>query len=874
MRSYVRTLVTVASLLSTPVAALAQNGIVELPAVFIDTTYPSQPGATRTVCASGCTHATLQAAIDNAAPGDTITLAPGSVHSGTITLRAKTNPNNLWIVIRSSSAAFNPDGALAPGTRVGPGNAGSMAAIEAPHNASAIVTAADANRYRLVGLEVRPAPSATEVTNLIRLGSDTSSTTAARHITIDRCWVHGRATGGWRRGAALNGEHMAVIDSYFSEFHLAGGESQALASWNGWGPFKIVNNYLEAASENVMFGGDDPGINGLISSDIEVRRNHMAKPLAWRGTWVVKNLFELKNARRLLVEGNVFENVWAGGQSGAGIVLKTVNPSGGCTWCSTIDLTFRYNIVRHAAMGMEIVRNPGGGPADQLGDFLIEHNLFEHIDHDEFGGSGATKFILITDESGNLIFRHNTFLNDNGDNGTNGGTFVAFSSNSTVNGFVFSHNLGRKNQYGIRRDGMTDGIVSIEASVTGNITFERNGIAGCTLSQYDSATYDNQCPTYATWEAQFVDYSEDGDGGDYHLVCESDDSGCTPNIYRAAWNEDIGADIDVIHHAISGCPDCGGGGGGEQAPYNGAPLPVPGTFEAEHFDLGGEGVAYHDAVQGNAGGAFRTSEDVDIIGATGNGTGYVVNNFATGEWLEYTINVAAGGAHTIELHVSSEFTTSRFHVEVDGVNLTGSVAVPDTGWWGTFQWIIFSGVNLSSGQHVLRVVADQQYFNFDAVRITRQAPFGTTPAAAPGTFQAEDFDRGGEGVAYHDAVPGNAGGLYRTSEDVDIILPTGNNTGHVVNNFQTGEWMEYTIDVATAGTYVVQLKLSSTYTTSSFRLEVDGVDVSGSVPVPSTGAWNTFQFVSAGSVTLSAGHHVVRVFAEQEYFNLDAIQIQ
>lgn len=617
-----------------------------------------------------------------------------------------------------------------------------------------------------------------------------------------------------------------------------------------------------------MIGGDDPGIANLIPSDIEIRRNLVSKPLAWRGVHAVKNALETKNARRVLIEGNIFENVWSGGQDGHLIVLKANNQSGGCTWCASVDITIRNNILRHATSAFKVLRY---GVSGELGDILIENNLWEHIDDGEFGSSAVVdKAIALYNDSGNIVIRNNTFLNDNADDGANSGTLLVFSTNTAITGLEFSRNLARKNYYGI--DGPAgEGIAAMEGASSGTV-FERNGIGACSLSLYSSAGYDNLCPTYATWEGQFVNYSDDGDGGDYHLKCESDDSGCTPNIYRARWNEDIGADIDAINDAISGCTNCGGGG--QQAPCNGTPFAVPGTFEAEHFDLGGEAVAYHDNVAGNAGGAFRTSENVDIIGQTGNSSGFVVNNFETGEWLEYTINVATGGTHTIELHVSSQFTTSRFHVEVDGANVTGTVAVPNTGTWGSFQWVMFGGVNLSVGQHVVRIHADQQYFNFDAVRITRQGPFSGTAAAVPGTFQAEDFDVGGEDVAYHDAVPGNAGGLYRTSEDVDIILPTGNNTGHVVNNFQTGEWLEYTISVATAGTYTIQLKLSSTYTTSGFHIEVDGVNVTGSVGVSSTGAWNTFQLVSAGTVTLSAGHHVLRVFVDQEYFNLDAIQIQ
>jgi hypothetical protein len=152
-------------------------------------------------------------------------------------------------------------------------------------------------------------------------------------------------------------------------------------------------------------------------------------------------------------------------------------------------------------------------------------------------------------------------------------------------------------------------------------------------------------------------------------------------------------------------------------PYGGTAAAVPGTVQAENFDLGGESVAYHDNVAGNAGGQYRTSEDVDIITATGNGSGYVVNNFETGEWLNYRVSVTTAGTYTISLNASSEMTSGLFHIEVDGVDVTGNLAVPNTGSWSTFQPVSASGIALSAGSHVIRVVSDQQYFNVDSVQI-------------------------------------------------------------------------------------------------------------------------------------------------------------
>ncbi len=315
-------------------------------------------------------------------------------------------------------------------------------------------------------------------------------------------------------------------------------------------------------------------------------------------------------------------------------------------------------------------------------------------------------------------------------------------------------------------------------------------------------------------------------------------------------------------------------------PFSGTPISVPGSFEAENFDLGGEGVAYHDNVPGNAGGQYRLSEDVDIIlSSDALGGGYAVNNFETGEWLAYTINVAATAQYDIELRASNNFSVNvAFHIEIDGKNVTGIITVPTTGSWSAFQWMGKKGVSLAAGQHVLKVVADQQYFNLNSIRVLTappSTPFFGTPIAVPGTFEAENFDLGGEGVAYHDNVSGNAGGQYRLSEDVDIVLSSDAlGGGYAVNNFETGEWLNYTINVQTSALYDIEIRASNNFSVNvAFHIEMDGQNVTGIITVPTTGSWNAFQWVGKKSVPLAAGRHVLKIVADQQYFNLNSIRL-
>ena len=222
-------------------------------------------------------------------------------------------------------------------------------------------------------------------------------------LVLDRLYVHGHPTLSFQRCILLNSASTAIVDSYISDCHSRTNDSQAIGGWNGPGPFSIVNNYLEGAGENVMFGGGDPSIADLVPSDIEIRRNHFRKPLAWQGAgWIIKNLFELKNARRVLAEGNVFENSWAGDQNGFALVWKSVNQGGTASWSTTSDVTFQYNIVRQAGGGINMAGLPEPYPAVRAARFRVAHNVFERI--------GSTSFGLLwqVNEVPSVEFAHNT----------------------------------------------------------------------------------------------------------------------------------------------------------------------------------------------------------------------------------------------------------------------------------------------------------------------------------------------------------------------------------------------------------------------------------------------------------------------------------
>ena len=833
----------------------------ELPRVFLDTTYAPPSGNVIAVNAGG----NFQTALNTAQPGDIIELQAGATFTGNFVLPNKSGTG--WIYIRSSAHASLP----APGTRVTPSQAALMPKLITNNSAPVLTTASAAHHYRFVGIEIASSASLTYNVISLEASPQTSSSQVPTDLVFDRCYIHGNATGNIRRGIALNSARTSVVDSYLSQFHEVGADSQAIGGWNGPGPYKIVNNYLEGAGENVLIGGADPGISGLVPADIEVRGNHFFKPLSWKVGdpsyagihWSVKNIFELKNARRVLVEGNIMENNWVDGQAGMAVLFTVRNQDGNCSWCVVEDVTFQKNILRNTVGGFNISGTDDNYVSQQTARILIRDNVV-------YGVSGRTFQLLNVGSTGrpggilDVVLDHNT---------TRAGSAVVIFGDSSVTDDkhqnpILRNNLFERGTYGIFGGNVGEGTNAFNTYTT-NYTFAKNVIVGAPSSIYPSQSCAPAATCYPATldDVGFVDWRND----DYRLASTS------PYNNAGTDGKDIGADVDAVNTATAGAiSGQWGSSTPSQSPYTGSPFSIPGTFEAENFDLGGEGVAYHDLVAGNAGGQYRTSEDVDIYTpASGtNASGHAVNNIQTGEWLEYTINAATAGTYMLQLHVASQYTTSRFHVKIDGVDVTGSLTVPNTGWWGTYVWV-GKAVTLTAGQHVLRVHAEQEYFNLDAIRLIAQSPYSGTALAVPGTIEAEDFDRGGEGTAYHDLAAGNAGGQYRTSEDVDILAAsTGSNaTGYVVNNIQSGEWLEYTIHVPAAGTYNIELHVSSEFTTSRFHVEIDGTDVTGPVTVPSTGWWGTFAWYGTTGVSLTAGNHVLRVHAEQEYFNLNAVRI-
>ncbi|MGA1871168.1 MAG: dockerin type I repeat-containing protein [bacterium] len=527
----------------------------ELPRVYIDTTYVEPPGTVISVSAGG----DFQQALDIAQPGDIIELEAGATFAprtyGAFVLKRKINPNNKWIYIRSTDYTNLPP----CGTRVGKGceddscsnllsDKAHMAILE--RNEGPILEAEyGAQYYRLIGLEIRAKSNwAAYGGALVKLGNNamTIGLEFPHHIFIDRCYIHSNGKEV-RRGVEFHGEYMAAIDSYISNFFNS--EAQSIWGNNGPGPYKISNNFLEGSGENIMFGGAAIAYYGNISSDIEIERNHFFKRLEWKtnqpASTSIKNHLEFKNAQRVLVNGNEFENCWtAAGDTQNGLAIQMTPrceaSDGVCRfpWVQVRDITITNNIFHNLGMGFNIGAGDFGqviGQSEPTHIVKVNNNLFYDIFQEWHSWKPGNGFMLgrgvhdiavnhatiILDYDAPIWFETVGFLAKD----------VHVTNSILTNpidgsGCSNANTCIGENMVDPANDWLSEYDVWVRVSPTGN-----DGYCG------------NNCYFPSTLnDVGFVDYVND----DYYLTPSSQ--------YKRAASDgkDIGADIEAINTAITG----------------------------------------------------------------------------------------------------------------------------------------------------------------------------------------------------------------------------------------------------------------------------------------------------------------------------------
>jgi hypothetical protein len=251
-----------------------------------------------------------------------------------------------------------------------------------------------------------------------------------------------------------------------------------------------------------------------------------AVPTTEGTVWSVKNLFELKNARNVVIEDNIFENHWQESQAGYAIVFTPRNSNGACTWCVVEQVRFEHNVVRHVAAGINLLGyDIVSRPTRQSHDVTVTNNLFIDLST-VYGGNGW--FFLIGDDRRHVVIDHNTV--------SHGGNALIYVYGGTatvprqVYGARITNNAARHNTYGISGDFFSYGNGVIQGFLPGSAV-TGNYLAGGSASRYPAGNR-----LSGTFEAEFVNAAV----GDFRLRSDSQLRG------TATDGGDIGADMGTL----------------------------------------------------------------------------------------------------------------------------------------------------------------------------------------------------------------------------------------------------------------------------------------------------------------------------------------
>ncbi len=532
------------------------------------TVAPLSTAGVTTVFPTNNSQLRAEIALASARQGRTdIILQPGTDYSS-ITLPPRADGNTGYIVLKSACLTNNPPAgcSLPPkGTRISESNIANMPTISTFSTDAALRVAADssmpndtAHHYRFLGILFRRSGYYGEVGTLVEISDPNTSLTTLdnqpHHFLFDRCIFSNVELGGMnpttdvrmRRGIAINSGTTSVINSYFKEIKSGLSDSQAIGCWAGVGPHAIINNHLEGAGQGILYGGAYMNIPYASPSDITVRGNYFFKPLRWNTepNLFAKNIFELKHARNVIVDGNAMQNSFARGQAGEAFVLTTGDDSLSNPWTTIQNVQITNNRVDYVGWAIDISGIDYNSPTIPASHFIIRNNLWTRVG-DVPGTAG--RFLEVRELPDRLWIIHNTVFQT-------GSVLYGVAPRFTANsGFRFDNNILKHNTNGFDGDDSapSNGFDFLNTYAPGWLM--RRNLLFFPPDKDDNRAYYPNNPLnmnqyvldtngYPLFNSQFINVAQ----GNYRLTASS------PGHLWATDGSDVGCNIDQLDAAIAG----------------------------------------------------------------------------------------------------------------------------------------------------------------------------------------------------------------------------------------------------------------------------------------------------------------------------------
>ena len=306
-----------------------------------------------------------------------------------------------------------------------------------------------------------------------------------------------------------------------------------------------------------------------------------------------------------------------------------------------------------------------------------------------------------------------------------------------------------------------------------------------------------------------------------------------------------------------------------EGPTNNQDIPFMGTWLESHP----QDQAFKSWVDGYNGLTASWKSNLEIMG----NIWFVSNNFMdmgkTSHITNHPISQSVCLGESKTLMVTSSASSKKYYWMKNGTCLSDGGTLSGT---KTNALRLTNITNADAGNYYCRIISSDASnpSSFASTNATIsisnncnvQNPYGGNPSILPGTIEAENYDTGGQGVAFNDITAANEGGTYRT-DAVDIETKVG---GYNVGWIQANEWLEYTINITSSGNYDIQASIASISSNNNFRIEMDGTILT-SISTPNTGGWTNWTNVNVQNIPLTAGQKVMRLYFTTGLINLDKL---